>query len=310
MVSSTDAFAAFVRAVADSLGRPGRADEIAARLFLSRSQLDRIVAAAAHETPTAFRRRILLERAAFRLLTSHASVLDVAIEAGYGSNEAFTRAFRRAYGSTPRRWRNAPTGVKLPAGNDVHFHPPAGIRLPGTEKVSEMDLMVRMIQNHIAVVHELVEGAARLTDDQLDAPIELNVESVDDGMTLRRLLSRLIGQMDMWNRAIRLQDYDFAIERHESVLAMRERLAQVGPEFLEQVRTVVGQDRLDETFVHAQSDPPQVYSYGGLIAHVITFAAHRRALAAGALSSNGIEVDIDPRRWVDHPVDPLGAGAR
>jgi transcriptional regulator GlxA family with amidase domain len=38
----------------------------------------------------------LLERAAYRLVASGHKVLDVAVEAGYGSNEAFTRAFARA----------------------------------------------------------------------------------------------------------------------------------------------------------------------------------------------------------------------
>ena len=48
--------------------------------------------------PGPFRRRILLERSAYRLLTTGRTILDIAVEAGYGSHEAFTRAFTRAYG--------------------------------------------------------------------------------------------------------------------------------------------------------------------------------------------------------------------
>ena len=63
---------------------------------------------------------------------------------------------------------------------------------------------------------------------------------------------------------------------------------------------MIAEKRLDETFVDATCDPPQVFTYGGMLAHVLTFAAHRRTLAIGALYSAGI-VDLapgDPMRWV------------
>lgn len=47
-------------------------------------------------------------------------------------------------------------------------------------------------------------------------------------------------------------------------------------------------------------DPPQEYTFGGIIAHVLNFAAHRRSLALGALASAGV-IDLgngDPRTWV------------
>ncbi len=43
-----------------------------------------------------------------------------------------------------------------------------------------------------------------------------------------------------------------------------------------------------------------MFTYGGLIAHVLTFAAHRRILVLGALESAG-HPDLgsgDPRLWV------------
>ena len=60
------------------------------------------------------------------------------------------------------------------------------------------------------------------------------------------------------------------------------------------------QGRLDETFVDALCEPPVVMTYGGMIAHVLTFAAHRRTLVAGALVDAGI-TDLgagDPLYWV------------
>ena len=78
-----DAFATFVDTLAQSLDdHDANGDDLAARAYLSRFHFDRVVGAAAGETPARLRRRVLLERAAFRLVTSRATVLDVALEAG------------------------------------------------------------------------------------------------------------------------------------------------------------------------------------------------------------------------------------
>ena len=296
-----DTFATFVDTLAESLDdHEASGDDLAARAYLSRFHFDRVVGAAAGETPTRLRRRVLLERAAFRLVTSRATVLDVAFEAGYSSNEAFTRAFRRAYGSAPAAWRAAPGRIQLDTPNGVHFHPPGGLRLPARDEVTWMDLMTKMVEHHVWLVGEIVERAGRLDDELLDAPIELSVEGVDCDPTLRSLLSRLVGQMDMWNAAMDNRAYDFGVEQDESLTSVRRRLRAAGPVFLERAREVIAGNRLDETFVDAVCDPPEVFTYGGMLAHVLTFAAHRRTLAVGALHSAGI-TDLgagDPMRWV------------
>ena len=278
-----DTFATFVDSLADSLDdHEADGEDLAARAHLSRFHFDRVVSSVSGETPARLRRRVLLERAAFRLLTRRSTVLDVALEAGYSSNEAFTRAFRRAYGVGPAAWRSSPGPIQLDAPNGVHFHPPGGLRLPPRDEVSSMDLMQRMVEHHVWLVGEIVGHAATLTDEQLDAAIELSVEGVDDEPTLRSLLSRLVGQMDMWNAAMGSRAYDFSVEQEESIASIRRRLRAAGPAFLDRAREVIVANRLDETFVDATCDPPQVFTYGGMLAHVLTFAAHRRTLAIGA----------------------------
>ena len=296
-----DTFTTFVDSLAESLDdHDASGEDLAARAYLSRFHFDRVVSAVSGETPARLRRRILLERAAFRLVTTRATVLEVALEAGYSSNEAFTRAFRRAYGAAPASWRAAPARIQLDTPNGVHFHPPGGLRLPARDEVSSMDLMRKMVEHHVWLVGEIVDRSGSLTDEQLDAPIELSVEGVDDDPTLRSLLSRLVGQMDMWNAAMDSRAYDFEVERGESIESIRARLRDAGPVFLDRAREVIDGSRLDETFVDAICEPPEVFTYGGMIAHVLTFAAHRRTLAIGALHSVGI-TDLgagDPMRWV------------
>ena len=71
-------------------------------------------------------RRLRLERAAQRLRQGHASVIDIALDAGYLSHEAFTRSFKSAFGVAPSQFRMA-HGVELarvPSG--IHYgEPPA-----------------------------------------------------------------------------------------------------------------------------------------------------------------------------------------
>ncbi len=301
MTAATDTFVAFVDVLADVLDEHDTTDaELAARLYLSRYHFDRVIASVAGEPPTAFRRRILLERAAYRLVTTRRGILDIAVEAGYGSHEAFARAFTRAYGVGPNRWRRQPTRTQIEAPSDVHFHPPGGLRLPARTKVTPMDLLTKMVEHHIWLTGEMVVRAERLGEDVLDRPIELSVEGVDDDPTLRSLLSRLIGQMGMWNAALASREYDWSVEMGETVSSMRRRLAVEGPTYLAHVRDVSAQGRLDDTFIDALCEPAEVFTYGGMIAHVLTFAAHRRTLVAGALVDAGI-TDLgvgDPMRWV------------
>jgi AraC family transcriptional regulator len=304
MSTPTDTFVGFVDLLARHLDdHDATGEDLAARAYLSRFHFDRLVRAAAGETPGRFRRRVLLERAAYRLATGDAGVLDIAVEAGYSSNEAFTRAFQRAYGSAPSAWRLRPTRILLDTPNGVHFHPPGGLRLPAQEKVTTMELLAKLVDHHIWLVGEMVDRAATLSDEQLDTLVRVSVDNEDGSMTLRSILSRLIGQLDMWMCAIEMRSYDWDRERNESTTAMRMRLDEVGPAYRQQVADVIQNERLDDTFIDALCEPAEVFTYGGMIAHVLTFAAYNRTLAVQALGEAGI-ADLgfgDPMTWVAQP---------
>ncbi len=201
---SSDRLGAFLDLIEGSLDEPGlTGTELAGRAYLSRFHFDRLVSASLGEPPGAFRRRLLLERAAHRLTTGPAPVIDVAWEAGYGSPEAFARAFARAYGASPTGYRRAaPVAHDLPASCGVHFHPPGGLRLPAPTRSSAMDVLTRMLDHHLSLTGEILDRAARLDDEVLDRPISLSVEGIDESPTLRRLGERLVGQLEMWLTAV------------------------------------------------------------------------------------------------------------
>ena len=301
MTTATDLFTAFLDTLAETLDLGS--EERAQRLHLSRYHLDRVVSATGGEPPERMRRRLLLERAAYRLVSGDQQVVDVAFEAGFGSHEAFTRAFAREYGQAPSRWRQHPTRTQIDGASGVHFHPPGSLRLPTRQKVTPMDLMTRMIEHHVWLTSEMLERAARLTDEQLDAPIELPIGTIDDEMSIRSVLGRLVGQLAQWNAAATQRSYDWDQERGKSVSTLRRELAEEGPAFLDQVRTTVEEGRLDDTFLDVTCEPPRVFTYGGMIAHVLTFAAVRRLVVLGAFENLGItDLDAgDPALWVAQP---------
>jgi len=300
----TDTFRRFVDVLAESLDDAPAPADLAARLHLSRFHVDRLVRSAAGETPAALRRRVLLERAAHRLMTTDDEVLAVALDAGFDSHEGFTRAFGRAFGVPPSRWRTQASGYRLGPVRAVHFRPPGGLDLPPTEEGTTMSLARSMVDHHVWLVGEMLDRAARLDDDVLDRPIELSVEGVDDDPTLRSLLARLVGQMSMWELAEQgAGEYDLAQERGLSVDQMRAWLVDVGPRFRDLARRIDEEDLAEVTFVNTMCEPPEAFTYGGLLAHVLTFAAFRRTLVCGALWSAGI-TDLgagDPRELVSRP---------
>jgi AraC family transcriptional regulator len=292
-MTPTDLFAAFVTAVADSLDDPATTGaDLARRAHLSRFHFDRVVTAAAGESPAAFRRRLLLERAAYRLLSEDTGVLELAIDAGYGSHEAFTRAFARAYGMSPREWRREPSRrFFLAAPSGVHFQPPAGLRLPARRKAKGMDVLVRMVEHHVWLTGEMIERGARLDAAALDAPIELSVEGIDDDVSIRYLLDRLVWQEEMWLASV--DDRPFQVPEcgkavTTPIAELRARHASAGSRFVALVNRLNDEGRFDESFVDTTCEPPRVFTYGGMVAHVLTFAAHRRSLLVGAFHSAGI----------------------
>jgi hypothetical protein len=112
---------------------------------------------------------------------------------------ALVVSFARAYGMPPREWRREASRVFfLAAPSGVHFQPPAGLRLPARRNVSGMDVLVRMVEHQVWLTGELIERGARLDAATLDRPIELPVEGIDDDISIRYLLDRLVWQEEMW----------------------------------------------------------------------------------------------------------------
>ncbi|MDV6329434.1 AraC family transcriptional regulator [Asticcacaulis sp. 201] len=90
-------------------------DDIAAHAGVSRFHMTRVFDVRMGVPVMAYVRARRLSEAAKRLAGGAGDILSVALEAGYGSHEAFTRAFRDQFGLTPEQVRDRKSlyGIKL-----------------------------------------------------------------------------------------------------------------------------------------------------------------------------------------------------
>lgn len=96
-----------VLAMHEAPGRRWTVESLADHVGMSRSAFAAAFAAAMEQTPIQYLTRLRVQRARELLREPHRSLYSVAVDLGYGSPEAFTRAFRRETGMTPGQARGA-----------------------------------------------------------------------------------------------------------------------------------------------------------------------------------------------------------
>ena len=297
-----DRLRGFIDLLIESLDDPADGAEIARRAFLSRFHFDRLVGAALGETPGAFRRRLLLERAGYVLSHDNEAVTQVAIDAGYASLEAFERAFRRSFGMTPSAFRTDPATFRLPSPNGIHFHPPGGVLVPGpTERSMSMDLIDRMLEHDLWLSRRILERASTLSDDDLDRNVRGDREPQpfeSEQPTIRGMLDRLVFTREVWTAGIAGRP-DPLPGRDTTIEGLQQRLDVSAVEFTDVVRGIRDRGEWDTAFVNALRSPPQSFTFGGMVLHVLTFQACRRSELIQAMREVGID-DLgygDPIEW-------------
>jgi AraC family transcriptional regulator len=291
----TDRLRGLIDLVVDSLDHPdadGRG--LARRAGFSRDHLDRLLAAATGESPVGLRRRLLLERAAWQLRTGSATPTEAAAAAGYGSLAAFSRAFSRAFGAAPSAYDGP---VELAAPNGIHFHPPAGLLLPGASRGGGRDLTERMVSHHLDRTRELLAAASALPPEALARPLRPGFVATwfeGEEADAATMCERLVFTLEVWVAAMaglptpESRPGTSVLERFDAVAKGFERIA----------RSLRDRGAWDDAFVDALCEPPQSFTYGGVFAHVLEYGAIRREMLAGVLRELGATVAIgDPILW-------------
>jgi len=280
--------------VLNSLDENQTTEEMARLAYQSRTQFHRLFRALVEETPVALRRRLLLERAAFQLSHSDTSITDIALDANYGSLEAFTRAFRKAFRTSPSLYRRMRvTYTRLPAASKIHFHALGSVPKGGFE----MDLFDRFAGNDSWHTRKLLEYAGTLSNEQLDQPLEAVVEILpwrETTKTLRQILENIIFTKEVWAAALmgrNLPSINGSPVSERSPKRMLERLEKVDADLHQVFQDVRRRGGWDDVFVDALCEPAETFTFGGVFAHIMTFNGHRRLMALDALRRLGLETN-------------------
>ncbi|WP_345770940.1 helix-turn-helix domain-containing protein [Geodermatophilus normandii] len=277
--------------------------DMAGDAYASPFHFSRQVSGGAGESPVALRRRVVLERAAWQLRQG-TSVTDAAFGAGYESVEGFSRAFARAYGRSPGS--AAPGGAGrdahwLPAPNGIHFHPPSSLWVSDEPARRGGDEVTALLVHHgVEDTRTLLELAKGLPADEyrrVRAP-GLSVLIWDGAEeTLAAVLDTLVWTTEVWVAS--LEGGDAPVRGADDPAALLDRHDAVAPRWLAAVREIARRGAWGDRLVDALCEPPESFVLGSVVAHVLTFSAHRRLLARHWLREAGVAVDTgDPIEWL------------
>lgn len=278
-------------------GTHRRLDEMAEDVFSSPYHFSRLLSRATGEPPVAMRRRVLLERAAWQLAHGM-SVTDAGWEAGYESIEGFSRAFTRAFGRSPST--PAAGSHWLPAPNGIHFHPPTSLWVHVEEQPMN-PLAEQMVVHDLDDTGVLLEIAKGLTEDEFRATRQPGTTVLSwDGPeeSIAAVLEHLVFAKEVWLGAIQGLDLPPRDDAPDAA-RLHVRHDAVAPRWLEAVRDIDRRGSWNDRLIDALCDPPESFVMSSVVAHVLTYSAHRRQLVRRMLTAAGRQVDEgDPIMWL------------
>lgn len=105
MVKYSDKFQAAVDYIESNLDQDISGSRVAEAVGYSKYHFHRIFLASMGESVAEYIRRRRLNRALYFLQNSDKSILEIALDSKFDSQESFTRAFKKMYGDTPGRFR-------------------------------------------------------------------------------------------------------------------------------------------------------------------------------------------------------------
>ncbi|TNM46122.1 helix-turn-helix transcriptional regulator [Nocardioides albidus] len=286
--------------------------DMAEGAFASPYHFSRTLSRDAGEAPVAMRRRVMLERAAWRIRQGR-SVTDAAWEAGYESVEGFSRAFARAYGHPPSEAASADgtssTGSTwLPAANGIHFHPPTSLWVHAGEQTMS-PVTDQMIRHDLDDTRDLIERAKALADEEwreVRGPGHQVASWEGPEESIAAVLERTVFAKEVWLAAIEGTDFP-DVDRDAGPSGLLDRHAAAAARWLAAVRDIDRRGAWDDRIVDALCEPPESFVLSSIVAHVLTFSAYRRQLARIWLRAAGVDIDDgDPINWLRRELGEQG----
>lgn len=289
-----------LRELLDAVVDAGNADvaDMARSSFASEFHFSRQVSRLTGEPPAALRRRVMLERAAWRLQRGE-GVATVAADEGWSSPEVFSRAFRRAYGVPPSQ--AADVDFRLTAPNGLHFHPPESLWLQSTGDGKPPDVSALMVAHDVADTEYLIGRAAELSEAQWAerlSPGQVILDWDGEEPSVAAVLGAIVWTKNVWLASIEGRDQPERTVVGTAVELGAQHRA-VSARWTTMIADHSARGRLGDTVIDALCDPPESFQLYGIIAHVLTYSAHRRGLARAMCARHGLVVGVgDPLAWM------------
>ena len=272
--------------------------DMARSSFASEFHFSRQVSHLTGEPPAALRRRVMLERAAWRLQRGE-GVAAVAAEEGWSSPEVFSRAFRRSYGVPPSRASDVDFWLTAP--NGLHFHPPESLWLRSSGEDTTPDVSGLMVAHDLADTEYLIGLAGELTETQWRQSVSPGQVVLDwDGEepSVGAVLDALVWTKQVWLASICGEDQPLRGEVR-SVVDLAADHRDVAARWTAMIDDHSARGGLGDTVIDALCDPPESFQLYGIVAHVLTYSAHRREVARTMLARHGVTADRgDPLDWM------------
>lgn len=249
------------------------------------AQTYRILEKAGQRSPLRTRKRLLMERAAWEMTHREASISEIALDAGFESLEGFSRAFRSTFGVSPRAYRRlAPTDYRIGMAG-LHFHP-ASSPLDRRQGNLTMTLLDLIFDDHKGLMHKALDIYAELSEEQRQTIIKdaSPFPWEPDDLPLSQVVARNCGFGEPW---IHQLDGEPESKTDGSIESLRALLEENHRRFTALVRKVEKEGTWDLTFVDSECDPPEVFSYGGIVNMQIVYTSHERVVLEQALRKLG-----------------------
>src|SRR5205085_9876289 len=109
-----------------------------------------------------------------------------------------------------------------------------------------------------------------------------------------QILDRMVQTKEVWAAAVTggsMPLLDSAPAQDRTPSSMLVHMDKADASFHNVLTDVRNRSAWEDTFVDALCEPPEIFTFGGMFAHVIAFNAHRRMLAIDALRLLGAKVE-------------------
>nr|WP_240731953.1 DinB family protein [Egibacter rhizosphaerae] len=162
-------------------------------------------------------------------------------------------------------------------------------------------LALQMVAHDLEDTRALLELAKGLTDEDLRAIRQPGTTVLSwDGPeeSIAAVLEHLVFAKEVWLASIEGLDMPSRADAPDAARLL-ERHEAVAPRWLETVRDIDRRGAWNDRLIDALCDPPESFVMSSVIAHVLTYSAHRRQVVRRMLDAAGRDVDDgDPIMWL------------